>query len=389
MQILCKLESDIMIIGLLGMGTIGSGVVEMADALESVNLKTILDIVIRRSNMTDKIEDIISDPEIELVVETIGGLHPAYEYAVQAIESGKHFVTANKYLVSVYGKDLYARAKKNGVAFLYSAACGGGIPYLANLEIARTVDQIEALGGILNGTTNFILDSMQTSGMDYADALKEAQALGYAERDPSSDVDGLDTMRKLILASSVGFNVYIDPEDIPTYGISSILSADIAYAKRNNMVLRLCARAERTENGVSAYVEPTLVAASAPESAILKNVNYAWYRGANSGLMSYSGQGAGKLPTASNVIRDVFAAAAGKRYMTADSCADTTPDNAGAVHNYYVRIEAGAAFPESWIEEKTTDGKFDYIRTAPVSVQDMHREMAANKSAFFAGIQKG
>lgn len=374
-----------MIIGLLGMGTIGSGVVEMADALEGIRVKTILDIVIRRSNMTDKIEDIISDPEIELVVETIGGLHPAYEYAVQAIESGKHFVTANKYLVSVYGKELYALAKKNGVAFLYSAACGGGIPYLSNLEIARNVDTIEALGGILNGTTNFILDSMERSGMDYDAALKEAQRLGYAERDPSSDVDGLDTMRKLILACSVGYDAYIAPENIPTYGISGVTPEDIAYAKRNGMALRLCACAQRTEKGVSAYVEPTLVSASAPESAILKNVNYAWYRGENSGLMSYSGQGAGKLPTASNVIRDVFAIAAGKRYLTSDACADVLPDNAGAIHNYYVRIESGATFPESLIEDKISDEKYDYIRTKPISVQTMHD----TKAAFFAGIQKG
>lgn len=374
-----------MIIGLLGMGTIGSGVVEMADALEGIRVKTILDIVIRRSNMTDKIEDIISDPEIELVVETIGGLHPAYEYAVQAIESGKHFVTANKYLVSVYGKELYALAKKNSVAFLYSAACGGGIPYLSNLEIARNVDTIEALGGILNGTTNFILDSMERSGMDYDAALKEAQRLGYAERDPSSDVDGLDTMRKLILACSVGYDAYIAPENIPTYGISGVTPEDIAYAKRNGMALRLCACAQRTENGVSAYVEPTLVSASAPESAILKNVNYAWYRGENSGLMSYSGQGAGKLPTASNVIRDVFAIAAGKRYLTSEACADVLPDNAGAIHNYYVRIESGATFPESLIEDKISDEKYDYIRTKPISVQTMHD----TKAAFFAGIQKG
>lgn len=378
-----------MIIGLLGMGTIGGGVAEMADALEGVQLKTILDIVIRRSNMTDKIEDIVSDPEIELVVETIGGLHLAYEYAVQVIESGKHFVTANKYLVSVYGKDLCARARRKGVAFLYSAACGGGIPYLSNLEIARSVDTIEALGGILNGTTNFILDSMQRDHVDYVAALKEAQRLGYAERDPGSDVDGLDTMRKLILACSVGFDAYIAPENIPTYGISAVRSEDIAYAQRNAMVLRLCACAQRTESGMSAYVEPTLVSASAPESAILKNVNYAWYRGENSGLMSYSGQGAGKLPTASNVIRDIFAAAAGKRYMTGEACVDVLPDNAGALHPYYARIPAGDAFPKAWVDEKTSDGTFDYIRTKAVSVQAMHEYMAENKAAFFAGIEKG
>ena len=228
-------------IGLLGMGTIGSGVFEISQNLSGVECKKVLEKRFQAEYITDNIEGIVKDPEIELVVETMGGLHPAYEFAVHVLENKKHFVTANKLLVSVYGPELTALAKANGVGFLYGAACGGGIAYLANLEIARGIDRITSLGGILNGTTNYILDSMQSKGMDYAQALSEAQALGYAERDPSSDVDGLDTQRKLILSCAVGFDSYIKPEDIPTFGIRNVRSEDIAWGKEHSMVLRLCA----------------------------------------------------------------------------------------------------------------------------------------------------
>ena len=378
-----------MIIGLLGLGTIGSGVYEIAQKSEGITLKTILDQRCWLDNMTCDINDIVNDPEIELVVETMGGLHPAYEFAKAVLESGKHFVTANKYLVSVYGRELLAIAREKGKAFLYDAACGGGIAYLANLQIAKGIDNLTALGGILNGTTNFILDAMQTRGMDYAEALKEAQALGYAERDPSSDVDGLDTQRKLMLASSVGFDAYIASEDIPTYGISAVLPEDIAYAQKNGLTLRLCACAERSGDAISAYVEPTLVSAADAESAVRTNVNYAWYRGECYGLMSYIGQGAGKLPTAANVIRDVYTIMAGGRYMTSEACRDVKPDNSSAKHAYYVRIPAGEAFPQAWIAKQECDASFIYIETLPVSVADMHAEMAERKSAFFAGIRKG
>ena len=376
-------------IGLLGMGTIGSGVFEIAQALEGVECVKVLEKRFQAEYITDNIEEIVKNPEIELVVETMGGLHPAYEFAVQVLENKKHFVTANKLLVSVYGPELTALAKANGVGFLYGAACGGGIAYLANLEIARGIDRITALGGILNGTTNFILDNMTSSGMDYADALAEAQALGYAERDPSSDVDGLDTQRKLILSCAVGFDSYIQPEDIPTFGIRNVRSEDIAWAKENGMVLRLCAAAQRNaENAVSAYVEPTLVAVNAPEAAILKNVNYAWYEGECYGLMSYIGQGAGKLPTAANVLRDVKSISAGHRFMTGEGCREITPDNDAARHCYYVRIAKGEMLPQQWIEKIETIGQWEIFTTCPVSVQDMHAFMADKKDAFFAGIRQ-
>ena len=177
-------------IGLLGMGTVGGGVRELAERLPDVKIARILERVPTRPEMTNHIEDILRDDSISLIVETMGGLHPAYEFAVQSLESGRHFVTANKLLVSAYGRELQALARRRGVGFLFGAACGGGIPYLSNLAAAREGDHILRVGGILNGTTNYMLDAMQTRGLDYAAALREAQALGYAEQDPTSDVEG-------------------------------------------------------------------------------------------------------------------------------------------------------------------------------------------------------
>lgn len=374
-------------IGLLGMGTIGSGVFEIAQKLDGICVKKVLECRFQAEYITDSIDEIVNDPEIALVVETMGGLHPAYEFAVKALSHGKHFVTANKLLVSAYCAELTALAREKGVSFLYGAACGGGIAYLANLEIAREIDRIQALGGILNGTTNFILDSMQSGDMDYSAALARAQELGYAERDPSSDVDGLDTMRKLILSCAVGFDAYLQPKDIPTFGIRNVRPEDIAWARRQGRVLRLCARAQRDVEGrLSAFVEPELVPAESPEAAILRNVNYAWYAGENYGLMSYTGQGAGKLPTAANVLRDVCSAGAGHRSMTSERCAPVHPDNSAARHSYYLRLPRGERLPEGWNIAQEDCGDWLQYRTRPLSVDEMHSFAASHSDAFFAGI---
>lgn len=374
-------------IGLLGMGTIGSGVFEIAEKLDGIRVKKVLECRFQAEYITDSIDEIVNDPEIELVVETMGGLHPAHEFAVEVLRHGKHFVTANKLLVSTYCAELTALAREKGVSFLYGAACGGGIAYLANLEIAREIDRIQALGGILNGTTNFILDSMQTGGMDYDTALARAQELGYAERDPSSDVDGLDTMRKLILSCAVGFDAYLHPEDIPTFGIRNVRTEDIAWARHQGRVLRLCARAQRDAAGrLSAFVEPVLVPCESPEAAILRNVNYAWYAGENYGLMSYTGQGAGKLPTAANVLRDVCSAAAGHRSMTSERCAPVQPDNRSACHSYYLRLPRGEHLPKGWAVAQADCGGWVQYRTCPLAVSDMHRFAGGHPNAFFAGI---
>ena len=375
-------------IAILGLGTVGSGVYEGAQKLSGMEVRRILDRHLRTKISTCSIEDILGDPEIELIAETMGGLHPAYEYARAALASGRHFVTANKQLVSAYGAELAELARQSGAAFLYGAACGGGIPYLYNLEMARKTDRVTALGGILNGTTNYILDAMTTRGADYDAVLREAQALGYAERDPSSDVDGLDTMRKLVLACAVGFGAFVREEEIPVFGISRVLPEDIAHAARLGCVLKLCAHAENGAEGLSARVEPALVRLSAPEAAVHQNLNYAWYLGEGCGAMRFSGQGAGKLPTASNVLRDIASVSSGHRAMTDENCRPA-PVRGDAAQRYYLRVPAGAPVTAAWIETRQTEGAFDFIKTVPVPVQAMHAFANQEPRAFFAGIERG
>lgn len=376
-------------IAILGLGTVGKGVFEIAQKVDGIEVRRILEIRETGALITSHIEDITSDPEIDLVTETMGGLHPAYEFAKLSLESGKHFVSSNKLLVSVYGKELSEIARKNGKAFLYDAACGGGIAYLSNMEISRKIDTIQALGGILNGTTNYILDAMQSGKKNYADALKEAQALGYAERDPSSDVDGLDTMRKLVLSCAVGFNSYLNIDEIPVEGISQVTPTDIQWAKDAGGVLKLCAFGRRTACGISAYVEPTVLAAASPDASVQGSLNYAWYTGESEGLMSFIGAGAGRYPTASDVIRDVYSVSSGRRYMTDEDCAQVTLDNTAVMHAYYLRVPAESEVPAEWIASETKCGESIIIETVPVSVQDMHSKFSGKKDVFFAGIQKG
>ncbi|MBQ4157451.1 MAG: homoserine dehydrogenase [Clostridia bacterium] len=242
-------------IAILGMGKIGSGVYEYAMDMDTIAVVRTFDIKKWMDDMTTDIDDIVNDPEIELVVETMGGVNPTKEYALKCINAGKHYVTANKQLVSEAIEELLDAAKKNNVCLMFGAACGGGIPYLKNLYNAQNADKITAVGGILNGTTNYILDRMQTEGLDYEQALTSAQALGYAEKDPASDVDGLDAQRKLILACAVAWGLAPKAEDIPVSGIRHIKPIDIKYFKETGRVARLIASADKTEAGVSASVE--------------------------------------------------------------------------------------------------------------------------------------
>ena len=373
-------------IGLLGMGTVGGGVRELAERLPDVQVARILDRVPSRPEMTAHIEDILQDDSISLIVETMGGLHPAYEFAVQSLQSGRHFVTANKLLVSACGRELHALARRQGVGFLFGAACGGGIPYLSNLAAAREGDTILRVGGILNGTTNYMLDAMQTRGLDYAAALREAQALGYAEQDPTSDVEGLDTLRKLILAEAVGMRRWLCEGEIPVHGISGVLPQDIAWAREHGFALRLCAFGAAQGEQASACVEPAMCPLSSPEASVTGNLNQAWYEGAGCGLLRFGGQGAGRYPTAANVLRDVLALRQGARYMLPDDCPDTQlcPE---AAQRYYLRLLQGMSLPD-WTGEWQEAGKYCIAVTGPVPPQAVYALADENKNVFFARLQK-
>ena len=294
-------------IGLLGMGTVGGGVRELAERLPDVKIARILERVHTRPEMTNHIEDILRDDSISLIVETMGGLHPAYEFAVQSLESGRHFVTANKLLVSAYGRELQALARRRGVGFLFGAACGGGIPYLSNLAAAREGDHILRVGGILNGTTNYMLSKMSNEHLDYDEVLKEAQAKGYAESDPTADVGGLDAARKVVILASIAFNTRISLKDVLVEGIENIEACDIKYAQNLGYAVKLLGIAKNDpENGITVCVKPTMLPLTHPLAGVNGVYNAVFVNGDAIGEAMFLGMGAGRLPTASSVVGDII-----------------------------------------------------------------------------------
>ena len=378
-------------VALLGFGTVGVGVYEMLAGAEGLEPGPVL----VRPGKEDKpfkvssIEAIVNDPSVGAVAEVMGGVEPAFSYACAAMKAGKHFVTSNKALVAAKGTELNALAREQGVAFLFSAACGGAVPFLHNLALAKESDEILSLGGILNGTTNYMLDAMQRLGLDYADVLADAQRLGYAEADPTADVSGLDALRKIMLASAVAYDV-LPTEGLLNEGIESITAADVQHFQPRGYTCRLVVSGGRTDSGVYAYVEPVLLRAGAAECSVLQNYNMARYEGRNSGRIVLIGQGAGRYPTASAVLRDLSGILRGERYMFSESCAEGRADNSGSVHCYYVRLPAELA-GEIEAESAELDGAVARLVTKPMSVSVMHetakRLRAQGASVFFAAIE--
>lgn len=354
-------------LAILGYGTIGAGVYELAKRAW-LEVTRVLDLREVPEGTKTTMQEILADPEIELVVETMGGLHPAFEYALSALEAGKHLVTANKFLVSEYGDRLAQAAREHHVSFRFSAACGGGIPFLPTLQDAARFDRIARAGGILNGTTNFMLDRMERFSESYKAALSRAQELGYAERDPSADVDGLDTMRKCMLISALAFGVL--PEAVPTFGIRNLRASDVAWYRGRKRVCRLTALCD----GKAACVEPTLLPETALEASIRENVNLAWYEGEATGRFAFSGQGAGRFPTAGNVLRDILHIEEGS--MLGEVRREKA-DCAALSRRYYVRMDGACPFPANKVGENA------YL-TEPVPVDQMHETMKGIPGAFFA-----
>ncbi|MBR1895319.1 MAG: homoserine dehydrogenase [Pyramidobacter sp.] len=376
-------------IGLLGFGVVGRGVSDILSGREDVSVRTVLarrDLGALTCGVTRDMQDILSDPEIDTVVEVMGGLHPAYEYVSGALKAGKNVVTSNKHLLCHYYKELNQLAQENGCVLRGTAAVGGGIPWLTNLEKAAKVNAISKISGIMNGTTNYIMDAMHRSDVDFAEILAKAQALGYAEADPSADIDGWDIQRKLIISAGVAFGVCLQEDDVPVFGIRNVTAADIKRFQAHGRTCKLIASAEKLESSVAAYVEPTLLTADALEAAVPANFNLISLEGEYCGKQSFFGQGAGRYPTAYNVVQDLVDIVGGKDGFYTDRFDDASTNNAGALHRYYVRTKAqlpalDAAREEDW------DGA---VVTQPVSVAHMHELAKAmleeDEKSFFAAI---
>ena len=305
-------------IGLLGFGVVGRGVYEITASREDMKVTKVLcleDISLPDAESVKDIKLIVEDPSIDTVVEAMGGLHPAYEFVRSAIENGKNVVTSNKALVCTFYDELLPLAKEKGVSFRSTAAVGGGIGWLSELERARRVQKFKEVSGIMNGTCNYILDNMTRLGLPYADVLKQAQQLGYAEADPSTDVDGIDTWHKVILSSNIAFGVTVDKTTVPVAGIRNIQAQDVENFKAHDRVCKLIATGKRTEKGYCIFVNPTLVASGDLEAAVPMNYNLITFVGEISDRMSFYGQGAGRYPTAYNVVQDLVDVLEGKSFF--------------------------------------------------------------------------
>lgn len=379
-------------VAVLGYGTVGKGVFEMLTEARGLEQGPVLvrQGKIREIFQTDSMERILMDGSIGAVVETMGGEEPAFAYVSAALRAGKHVVTANKALVAARGLELARLARENGAAFLFSAACGGGVPFLHNLSLATQSDRVLTLGGILNGTTNYMLDAMQRRDLTYAQALADAQELGYAEADPTADVSGLDALRKIMLACAVAFD-RLPGEGLLHEGIEAFTAEDAADLKARGLVCRLVGRGGMAGDQVYAFVEPTLFAEGAPERSVLDNYNLARYEAKCAGPIVLMGQGAGRYPTASAVLRDLSDVLQGKRAMLSPTCQSARADNSGCGHRYYVRIPAALAreFPGA---DAAESGGIVRLVTQPMTVLEMHEKAAALRQAgaelFFAGIEE-
>lgn len=308
----------------MGFGTVGAGVAEILQknsALleerlgEPIDLKYILDIRdFPDSPFSNRVvhdfETIVKDEEVDVVVETIGGAKVAYDYTKRALLAGKHVVTSNKELVATHGCELLKIAEEKNVNYLFEAAVGGGIPVLRPLHQCLAANEIEEVFGILNGTTNYILTRMVRAGVTFEAALREAQSLGYAEQDPTADVEGRDACRKICILADLAFGREILPEDVPTEGISGVTLRDVELVEKAGWRVKLLGRALRQEDGrISAYVAPHLVRAEHPIAGVEDVFNAIMVRGNAVGEVMFYGPGAGSLPTASAVVADVLDAA--------------------------------------------------------------------------------
>lgn len=370
-------------IAVLGYGTVGSGVVEVIQTNsemidkrigDKLDIKYILDLREFPGSPIEHLvihdfEQIVNDDEVAIVVEVMGGIEPAYTFAKKSLLAGKSVVTSNKALVAKHGAELLAIAKEKNINFLYEASVGGGIPIIRPLTSSLTGDVIEEITGILNGTTNYMLSKMYSENADYDAVLKEAQAMGYAERDPSADVEGHDACRKIAILSSIISGETVDFEDIYTEGITHITLDDMEYAKAMGMKIKLLASSSRSEDKLCAIVAPHLVSKSHPLYSIEDVFNAIFVKGNMLGDSMFYGSGAGKLPTASAVVGDIVEAAKNpNRSMMAtwDAQKLELKDKADTAKQYFVRIKGNISEMQTEVEKVfgavsavTLDGKED------------------------------
>ena len=363
-------------IAILGYGTVGSGVYDIITNGKPQELKKIeVKRVFARSRdkmplATDDINEIINDGEILVVVEGLGGINPAYEFINKSLENKKHVVTANKAVAAKYLDEFVELAEKNGVKFIFEASVGGGIPWLVNLERTRRVDEVKRVYGIFNGTSNFILDNMYRNNEEFESTLKTAQDLGYAEADPSADVDGGDVVNKIILSNALAFDIHVDP-DFPTYSMRNITKNDIDYLKQYDLAVKYIGETNVVDGKYETSVMLSIFGKESQEAAVPLNNNIITLDGSFIGELKFYGQGAGKLPTGNAIVQDIVDISEGASRVDVVINNNLTYTEELTRRNYLVRssVKLTGNLIESIEEYK---GNF-YIKTKEISLKQLSR----------------
>lgn len=380
-----------MVVALLGHGTVGGGVYELLKNRSDITVKYVLDrspiAELGAVSVTD-FSTILNDGEVDTVVEVMGGMEPAYDYIIAAMRAGKNIVTANKQLLAVRYDELTALAKETGIGFRTSATVGGGIPWLPNLQRLKRIGAVNEICGIMNGTTNYILSMMHKKGYDYESVLHDAQSFGYAEADPTADIEGYDIQRKLMISANIAFDASLTEQQVPAAGIAGITREDIAGFNEMGYVCKLYATAKRVADGaILAVVEPTLFKAETLEAAVPANYNLITAVSEYAGRQSFFGEGAGRWPTAAAVVQDLLDLCERKQGFYTQLSQPLPSNNMCEERRYYVRYIVDTWFMDGCVEKRWGNG----VLTRPVSPAQMHSWYVEARSndpgIFFAALQ--
>ena len=380
-----------MVVAILGHGTVGGGVYELLKNRSDITVKYVLDrspiAELGAVSVTD-FSTILNDGEVDTVVEVMGGLEPAHEYVAAAMRAGKNIVTANKHLLAAYYDELTTLAKETGIGFRTSAAVGGGIPWLPNLQRLKRIGAVNEICGIMNGTTNYILSMMHKKGYDYESVLHDAQCFGYAEADPTADIEGYDIQRKLMISANIAFDARLTEQQVPAAGIAGITREDIAGFNEMGYVCKLYATAKRVDDGaILAVVEPTLFKAETLEAAVPANYNLITAVSEYAGRQSFFGEGAGRWPTAAAVVQDLLDLCERKQGFYTQLSQPLPSNNMCEERRYYVRYIVDTWFMDGCVEKRWGNG----VLTRPVSPAQMHSWYVEARSndpgIFFAALQ--
>ena len=377
-------------VAILGYGTVGSGVFEVLNenkesisrrAGQELHVKYVLDLRDFPGQPVEKVlvhdyEQIVSDPEVDIVVEVMGGVEPAYTFVKKALLAGKNVCTSNKALVAKHGRELMDIAKEKSINFLFEASCGGGIPIIRPLNCSLTADEVDEISGILNGTTNYILTKMDQEGASYDEVLKQAQELGYAERNPEADVEGGDACRKIAILTSIVYGKHLDYTKIHTEGITKISTEDFKYADALGVSIKLVGTTKKEGDTLYSFVAPMMLDENHPLSGIHDVFNGIFVHGNVVDDIMFYGRGAGKLPTASAVVSDVVDEVKhmGKNIMASwDAEALPIGDFRDAVNRFFIRVSADAITKDeiqklfgdvTYVTAEGVDGELAFITSS-------------------------